>query len=173
MRRRYFLSLFPFSLLLAAVFPVAGEVSGKAPGNPPSEASGLVAFETSTLTIGGADGRDHFFTVELALSARQRARGLMFRERLAADAGMLFLYEGEAERAMWMKNTMAPLDLLFFDGDGRIIRIEHGAAPYSRRPISSDGPARGVLELSGGTARRLGIVAGDRIVHPLLPPGAQ
>ena len=108
--------------------------------------------------------------VELALSTRQRAHGLMFRERLADDVGMLFLYDSEARRHMWMKNTMVPLDMLFFDKNGGITRIEHEARPYSKRPISSGGPAQGVLELAGGTARGLGIVAGDRILHPLLPP---
>ena len=152
--------LFSFSLVVAVAFPAV------------ADAPEPVAFETSRLVIGGGGidggGREYSFMVELALSERQRARGMMFREKLADDAGMLFLYEGEAARAMWMKNTALSLDILFFDRDGRIIRIEHGATPYSRRPIPSGGPARGVLELAGGTARGLGIVAGDRIIHPLL-----
>lgn len=165
MERRLFSSLFPFFLLLVAAFPAVADDPGP------------VVFETSRLAIDGAGidgaGRHHSFTVELALTARQRARGLMFRKRLGDDAGMLFLYEGEARRTMWMKNTMVPLDMLFFDKEGRILRIEHAATPYSRRPISSGGAARGVLELSGGTARGLGIVAGDIIVHPLLQAAAE
>jgi uncharacterized membrane protein (UPF0127 family) len=165
-----FLFLVFLSLLFVAVAPAAAQ--GLAEDS--SEASDPVVFETSRLIIsgGGIDGgaREYSFMVELALSTRQRARGLMFRERLADDVGMLFLYDSEDRRHMWMKNTMVPLDMLFFDKNGGITRIEHEARPYSKRPISSGGPAQGVLELAGGTARGLGIVAGDRILHPLLPP---
>ena len=161
MMRRFFLFLCFLFFFITEALPVIAEV--------PSP----VIFEVSKLIISGADGRDHSFTVELALSAPQRARGLMFRDRLARDAGMLFLWEDEAPRRMWMKNTALSMDMLFFDRDGRIIRIEHGATPYSRRPIPSGGPARGVLELADGTARGLGIMAGDRIIHPLLEASAK
>jgi uncharacterized membrane protein (UPF0127 family) len=97
----------------------------------------------------------------------------MFRASLARDTGMLFLWEDEAPRRMWMKNTMVPLDMIFFDKEGRIIHIEHTATPYTEETISSGGAAQGVLELAGGTSRRLGIAAGDWIVHPLLPPFAR
>ena len=161
MMRRFFLFLCFLCFFITEALPVIAEV--------PSP----VTFEVSRLIISGADGRDHSFTVELALSAPQRARGLMFRDRLARDAGMLFLWEDEAPRRMWMKNTMVPLDMIFFDKEGRIIHIEHTATPYTEQTISSGGAAQGVLELAGGTSRLLGIVAGDWVVHPLLPPLAR
>lgn len=168
--------LFPFFFLFVAVLQT---VAGNRNPDP-------VTFETSRLAILGADGREHSFVVELALSARQRARGLMFREELANDAGMLFLWEEEAERHMWLKNVHIPLDILFFDKGGRIFRIEHwehiscmaesrlsGATSPSDRIISSGDGALGALELYGGITFRLGIVAGDRIEHPLLPSAAR
>ena len=169
MKRPLFLFLFFLFLLFEAAAPATAQ--GLAEDS--SEASDPVVFETSKVIIsgGGIDGaaREYSFMVELALSTRQRARGLMFRERLADNMGMLFLYDSEARRHMWMKNTMVPLDMLFFDKNGGITRIEHEATPYSTRPISSEVPAQGVLELAGGTARGLGIVAGDWILHPLFP----
>jgi uncharacterized membrane protein (UPF0127 family) len=67
---------------------------------------------------------------------------------------------------MWMKNTLIPLDMLFLAADGTIVRIEENTEPLSLRTIASGVPVKGVLELPGGTARRLGIVPGDRVVHP-------
>lgn len=123
-----------------------------------------IAFETSELVIETADAR-HRFTVELADSPRQRERGLMFRTELAADRGMLFDYVTSQPVAMWMKNTLIPLDMLFVDEDGIIRRIESWTTPLSLAPIESGGPVRAVIELRGGIARQLGIEPGDRVLH--------
>lgn len=122
-------------------------------------------WETDELAIETRDGEQHLFVVELALTDEQRARGLMFRESLADDAGMLFLYERDRPRSMWMKNTLIPLDMLFIDRRGRVIRIAERTTPLSERSISSGRPARAVLELAGGTAERLGIRVGDRVIY--------
>ncbi|MFQ5939789.1 MAG: DUF192 domain-containing protein [Alphaproteobacteria bacterium] len=135
-------------------------------GGTPAQAAGHVAMETSELTIESAAGR-HRFQVELATTPEQRAWGLMFREALAPDAGMLFDYAGERPAGMWMKNTLIPLDMLFIDGGGRIVNIVERAVPGSLEIIPSAGPVKGVLELNGGTAARLGIMPGDRVVHPM------
>lgn len=110
----------------------------------------------------------HRFSVELARTPAERARGLMFRSHLPADAGMLFLYESDQPIQMWMKDTPIPLDMLFLAGDGRIVDIAERAVPHSLAVIASDGPARAVLEVNGGTAARLGIRPGDRVRHPAL-----
>ncbi len=125
------------------------------------------ASETGELVVETALGPVQF-TVELADTPEERAQGLMFRERLPADAGMLFLYPRDQMISMWMKNTLIPLDMLFIDRDGRILDIAERTVPLSLRSISSETPARAVLEINGGTAQRQGIRPGDRVRHPAL-----
>jgi uncharacterized membrane protein (UPF0127 family) len=107
------------------------------------------------------------FSVELANSDQTRARGLMFRRELPDGYGMLFDFEREQEVTMWMENTYIPLDMLFIRADGRILRIAENTEPMSRRTIPSGGPVLAVLEVIGGTARKLGIAPGDRVAHPI------
>lgn len=135
-------------------------------------AGGLQGFETSPLVIRTAE-RDHHFTVEIARTPRQQSQGLMFRKRMAADAGMLFLHATPRRASMWMKNTYIPLDMLFVAADGRITKIVERTTPHSLETISSDGPVSAVLELNGGTAARLGIRTGDRLLHPAFGGGEQ
>jgi uncharacterized protein len=121
-------------------------------------------FEQDRLAIETAGGTQQF-AVELATTSEQRAQGLMYRQRLAADAGMLFLYPAARPVSMWMKNTLIPLDMLFIGDDGRILHIAERAIPGSTATISSTQPARAVLELNGGTAARLKIQVGDRVLY--------
>jgi uncharacterized membrane protein (UPF0127 family) len=111
-------------------------------------------------------GERHHFEVELAETRAQMMHGLMFRTDLADDAGMLFSYPRPQPVAMWMKNTLIPLDMLFIDKDGAIIRIARWTVPLSLESIPSGGPVRAVLELKGGITERLGIEVGDRVIHP-------
>lgn len=136
--------------------------------NMPARAQDDVVFEHSTLKIESAD-TVHSFEIEIATNDEQRARGLMFRNEMAPDAGMLFLYRRDRVLTMWMANTYLPLDMLFIGSDGRIVRIAENTIPLSRTTISSRNRARAVLELNAGTARRLGINAGDRVVYDGLP----
>ena len=154
--------LFPVSMLCVAVLVVLA--------GAPREAAGLVAFERGEVVIDTAGGPVRL-SVELARTQEQRAQGLMFRERVAADAGMLFLYERDGEIGMWMRNTLIPLDMLFLARDGRIINIVERTVPLSTTAISSAGPARAVLEVNGGTVQRLGIQPGDRVRFPELEGG--
>jgi uncharacterized protein len=108
----------------------------------------------------------HVFSVELAVTEEERARGLMFRKELPDGSGMLFDFGRPTEIAMWMKNTYIPLDMFFIAGDGRILRIAENTQPLSTRTIASGGPVRAVLEVIGGTATRYGIAAGDRVAYP-------
>lgn len=128
-------------------------------------------FERTKLAIETASGERHPFDVEVARTITQRARGLMFRESMPPDAGMLFVYPDEQQIRMWMKNTLIPLDMVFVGGDGRILDIAENTEPLSETVIASSGPARAVIELNGGTARRLGIRSGDRVRHPLFEGG--
>ena len=91
----------------------------------------------------------------------------MFRTSLAPDAGMLFIYPQPTVATMWMKNTLIPLDMLFVDIRGRIVNIRQRAVPQSLDVISAAAPVRAVIELNGGTAARLGIEPGDKVLHPV------
>ncbi len=129
-----------------------------------ASAGELLAFETDRLTIVTGAG-EHGFTVEIADTPARQAQGLMFRQSLAEDAGMLFIYPRAQPVSMWMKNTLIPLDMLFIREDGRIESIAQDAVPHDLTPIQSGGPVRAVLELPAGTTARLGVKPGDRIVH--------
>ncbi|QYF87993.1 DUF192 domain-containing protein [Brevundimonas sp. PAMC22021] len=131
---------------------------------PPVDADGQ-ALEP--LTIVTASGR-HAFMVEIADDEPERERGLMYREPLPADRGMLFQWPGEParEQGFWMRNTPSSLDILYLSPDGRIVSIAPHATPMSESTIPSNGPANGVLELRAGRAQEIGARAGDRIEHP-------
>jgi uncharacterized membrane protein (UPF0127 family) len=107
------------------------------------------------------------FSVEVMRSDEDRQRGMMFRQSLDPDKGMLFDMEKEGVAAFWMKNTYVSLDIIFVRADGVIHRIEDNAEPLSTTAISSGEPVLGVLELLAGSAKRLNIRAGDRVEHPL------
>jgi hypothetical protein len=126
----------------------------------------LQKFPASELTIVSATG-SHRFKVELAETPAQMTQGLMFRTSLAPDAGMLFDYKEPTAATMWMRNTLIPLDMLFVDAQGRIVNIHQRAVPQSLDVIAAAAPVRAVIELNGGTASRLGIAPGDRVVHPI------
>jgi uncharacterized protein len=121
------------------------------------------------LTIVSQGGR-HAFKVEVARTPQDREQGLMYRQSMPADQGMLFDFARVEPVSMWMRNTYIPLDMLFIRPDGSIARVAENAEPLSLRGIPSGEPVLAVLELNGGTARRLGIKAGDRAEHPLFKP---
>jgi uncharacterized membrane protein (UPF0127 family) len=103
------------------------------------------------------------FVVELARTDEERARGLMFRKELPDGRGMLFDFQREQDVSFWMKNTYIPLDMIFIRADGTIRRIAANTEPLSERGVPAGGPVRYVLEVIGGTARKLGIEPGDKV----------
>ena len=117
------------------------------------------------LTVTTASG-EHRFMVEIADDDVERQRGLMEREPLADDRGMLFQFPDVAERGFWMRNTPSPLDIIYIDPRGRIVSIARNATPQSDAVIPSNGPASGVLELRAGRADEIGAKPGDRVRHP-------
>ncbi len=106
--------------------------------------------------------------VEVARTESQRETGLMYRKSLGERYGMLFDFKVDQPVYMWMKNTLIPLDMLFIRADGSIARIAAMTTPLSTEVISSGEPVRAVLEIAGGAARKLGIVPGDKVAHPIL-----
>ncbi len=110
------------------------------------------------------------FNVEIADTAEERARGLMFRETMPVGAGMLFVYDRPQRVAFWMKNTLIPLDMLFLDEEGRVRRIARDARPGDETQIPGGDGIRLVLEINGGLAARLGIPEGATLMHPAVDP---
>lgn len=146
------------ALLLAACSPKAGEATATTPAAVHSE-SGLKVIP---LTIQRGD-RKLVFKVEVAASSEEQAKGLMFRTKLGDDEGMIFPMKPPRGASFWMRNTVISLDLIFIGTDGRISNIAANAIPYDESPLLSAGLVKGVLELRGGRAAELGIVAGDRV----------
>ena len=104
------------------------------------------------------------FSVELADTDDKRALGLMFRESMPDDHGMLFVFPGETRRSFWMKNTRIPLDIFYFDSNLTLVSVSANTPPCrtaSCPAYPSGGPAKYVLELNAGMAAELGVKSGD------------
>lgn len=104
------------------------------------------------------------FFVELAKTSAEKSKGLMFRESLENDKGMLFIYDSDGEYNFWMKNTLIPLDIIWIDSEGKIVYIEHEAQPCGDecKTIRPQKDARFVLEINGGLAEEFEINLGDK-----------
>ena len=131
------------------------------PGAPQTGPQPELAKEP--LVIVTRDGKEHRFSVEMAITPQQQEVGLMFRPTVPADGGMLFDWGSPRTSIMWMKNTLASLDMLFINQDGTIRTIVERTVPHSLAAIDSRGPVRATLELDAGTAARLNIRVGDRV----------
>lgn len=114
------------------------------------------------LTVTSANG-PHTFKVEVASTPAEQERGLMFRQAMGADEGMIFPMNPARPAAFWMKNTVIPLDIIFIGPNHKVLNIAANAVPYDLSPLPSDGDAAGVLELNGGRAAQLGIKPGDTV----------
>lgn len=111
------------------------------------------------------------FIAEIAATDAARARGMMYRESMGPDEAMLFDFEVVQPVAIWMANTLIPLDILFIREDGTIAKIVANAQPLSRRSMPSDFPVLAVLEIAGGRADEAGIAPGDLVRHALFGTG--
>ena len=123
---------------------------------------GAAALENRDIRIATARG-EVALTAEMALTAAERQRGLMWREDFGPGDAMLFVFPEERPLAFWMKNTPVSLDIVFFDARGRWINTAARTVPYSLEHHRSLGKGRFVLELAAGEAKRLGIGAGSRL----------
>jgi uncharacterized membrane protein (UPF0127 family) len=108
---------------------------------------------------------DYAFNIEVADTDATRAKGLMFRQQLAPDAGMLFDFFEERPAAFWMRNTFIPLDMIFIGADGIVKTIHVNARPQDPTTIPSGVPVRFVLEIPGGRSVEIGLEPGDRFEH--------
>ncbi|MEZ5956089.1 MAG: DUF192 domain-containing protein [Hyphomonadaceae bacterium] len=123
---------------------------------------------TEVLTIETHQGMVRL-NVEIADDEAERNRGLMYRDPLPDDRGMLFHFQTPEYASFWMRNTPSPLDIIFIGVDGRILNIADHTTPYSDAPVPATGLTRGVLELRAGRAEELGIRPGDRVRHRIFP----
>ncbi|WIY54078.1 DUF192 domain-containing protein [Devosia sp. YIM 151766] len=119
--------------------------------------------ETRLIIHGG--GGEHVFNVEVVDTPESRARGLMYVQELAPDAGMLFDFKGEQRVSFWMRNTFIPLDMIFIAADGTVRNIHVNARPHDTTSIPSEGPVQYVLEIPGGRSVELNLSAGDIVEH--------
>jgi len=165
------------ALLLAAVFIAGGGAApscrnGRSDGVPaPAPAAAAVA-SSPTVVLHGKDGRTITVRVEVARTEAERTRGLMYRNHLEPDAGMLFLFPQPATLVFWMKNTLIPLDMLFLDRERRVVGIVENATPETETPRRVNGDSQFVLEVGGGLTRQWGVTAGSMVEFRGLPADA-
>lgn len=145
---RVFQALFSFAIIYCAEY---GEI---------------FEFDIADVSIVNTDGTAYQFTLEVAASRKQRARGLMFRQNLAGDQGMIFIFPESRIAEMWMKHTPLRLDMLFADDCGTIQDVKPNRSPNSESIISTSEKVRYVVELKGGASTTFGIQAGSKIEFP-------
>lgn len=141
-------------------------------GVTPASAEDLATYPKAPLVIESA-GKRLAFEVWVSATPARREQGLMFVRKLPEKTGMLFLFPVPMHAGFWMRNTYIPLDLLFVRQNGTIARIAERARPHDLTAIPSGEPVLAVLELAGGTAAKLGLRPGDRIISAALQPADQ
>jgi uncharacterized membrane protein (UPF0127 family) len=152
---------FAVAMVLAACSPQAQDRAAAAASAPVEGTTvhPISGLEVIPLTI-SQNGNVRHFRVEVASTDEEQQRGLMFREKMDPDEGMLFPHDPPRMASFWMKNTVLPLDIVFIGTDHRITNVSANAAPYSLDPRMSDGLTVAVLELNGGRLAALGFTPG-------------
>ena len=139
------------AVLAVALFTLAGVFTGASTGafnSARAQDWHALSLKTGAITT--------TLSVEIADTPRLRNKGLMFREDLPPNHGMLFVFNNEARRSFWMKNTPLSLDILFFDAAGQFMGGYYATTPFSTESLLSPKPAQYALELKAGEAKRLG-----------------
>jgi uncharacterized membrane protein (UPF0127 family) len=126
----------------------------------------ILPTDPTPLVVDGTSGK-HNFSIEIANTPDEQEQGLMFRQNMADDHGMLFAFDHSGQLAFWMKNTPMPLDLVFIGKRGEVKAVRRGE-PFSTDIISPKQPARFVLELKAGMAEKAGIADGVFMHHPVI-----
>ena len=157
----------PRSLLRLAAALVAFSVGPAVPADPgPPGSLPLSALQRERIVIETRSARRHVFEAWRADQPATRAQGLMWVEQLPPDRAMIFVYDPPQRVGMWMKNTLVPLDMLFVDQHGCVVKVHEWAEPGSLETIDSGDRVVLVVELAGGSASTRGIARGDRVLRP-------
>ncbi len=162
------------ALLVALVMFVALGVGGwacaggedqPAPSTAPSTATTAISLQSgeTRVRVHASGGKAAEVVAEIADDREERSQGLMHRENLPQDRGMLFVYELEGDYAFWMKNTLIPLDMIFIDKARRVVGIVESAQPHTTEPRRVGTPSRYILEVNGGWAEEHQVAIGDRV----------
>jgi uncharacterized protein len=155
----------------SSLFVVLVTVSAIAAGRAVAEDQAmLLPVDAAALEV-LSDNKVFPFTVEVADTDDERARGLMFRTDLPKDRVMLFDFGTERSISMWMKNTPLPLDMVFAEADGDVVAVIRNTRPFSLEVLSVEKPVRYVVEFKAGVVAEFGINAGDKLRHPLIQAG--
>jgi len=133
-------------------------------------AGGVWAACSDSVATVATDTAKVRFQVELAITAQDKAQGLMHREILPDRAGMLFIYPNPQPVSFWMRNTLIPLDMIFIDDQGRVARVHHNAVPLDETPIYGGDAIKAVLEINAGLAKKYVISDTSMVMHPLISP---
>ncbi len=145
------------SLAAVALAAIAGCRAPAAPSRPDA------APPAPRVVLAGPSGRESQVRVEVMRTPAQLERGLMFRERLAPDDGMLFVFPESDDHSFWMKNTLIPLDMVFISEAGTVVGVVASAEPLTTTERRVGAPSRYVLEVNGGWCAAHGVAAGDRV----------
>lgn len=140
--------------LLVAVMAGCDGVGGSGGYNPPGK------LPTTTMAVGSKQ-----YTVEIAATDSARERGLMRRDSMPENWGMIFVFKEPQMQSFWMKNTRIPLDIIYLDADGKVVSV-HQMKPFDESPVNSKGPAKYAIELNVGQAALAGVKEGDVMVVP-------
>jgi uncharacterized membrane protein (UPF0127 family) len=152
--------------LLATLAALAALPACKSGGQKAGTTSAPASIASVAIDTGS---RKVPFRVEVALTPEEHARGLMYRSQLAADAGMIFVFEQPSVQRFWMKNTLIPLDMIFIGKDRKIVGIVEDAAPETETERMVGAPSLYVLEIGGGLSQRLGIRRGQPVEFQNVP----
>ena len=152
------------ALLLTSV--LAALPACKSGGQKAGQSSAPASVSSVAIDTGG---RKVLFHVEVAVTPEEHARGLMYRSRLADDAGMVFVFEEPSVQRFWMKNTLIPLDMIFIGKDRKVVGVVENAAPETETERTVGAPSQYVLEISGGLWAKLGIHRGEPVDFQNVP----
>jgi len=150
---------------LAATVLLCMAVSAPLPGLASEALLPLSAFPRERIAVETRSARRHLFEAWRADTLETRSQGLMFVKSLRPEQAMIFVYAPPQHVGMWMKNTLIPLDMLFVDESGCVVKVHPRAQPGDLDTIAADVPVVLVVELAGGTATTLGLSQGDRVVR--------